>query len=81
MSSTPSRVLAAVASLSLASCSTIGTINGQRLDVGAAPYEPPPVAHDWHPCEDFEWLCIVGVVGIATLAVLLATQRTVGNTS
>ncbi len=80
MSSMPSRLLAAVASLALASCSTIGTINGQRLDVGASPYESPPAARDWHPCEDFEWLCIVGVVGIATLAVLLATQRSVGNT-
>ncbi len=81
MSPKPSRMVAVIASLALAGCSSIGTINGQRLDVGATPSDAGPTPHYWHPCEDFEWLCVAGVVGIATLAILLATQRSAGNNS
>ncbi len=71
MSPTPSRMVALIASFALAACSSIGTINGQRLD-GSATYSDQDTAqHYWHPCEDFEWLCIAGAVGIAALAVLL----------
>jgi hypothetical protein len=71
MSPKPSRLVALIASLALAGCSSIGTINGQRLDVGATPSDAGPTPHYWHPCEDYEWLCIAGAVGIAALAVLL----------
>ena len=33
----PSRVVAVIAALALAACSSIGTINGQRLDIGNPP--------------------------------------------
>ena len=77
MSPKPSRLVAVLASLALASCSSIGTINGQRLDVGAPPtaYDAGPAPHYWHPCEDFEWACIAGVASIAVLTVLLVTQH------
>ena len=76
MSPKPSRLVAVVAALSLSGCSSIGTINGQRLDVGAtAPYDAAPAPHYWHPCEDFEWACIAGVASIAVLTVLLVTQH------
>ena len=75
MSRKPSRIVALVAALSLAACSSIGTINGQRLDVGATPNDAGPAPHYWHPCEDFEWACIAGVASIAVLTVLLVTQH------
>ncbi len=71
MSPKPSRMVAVIASLSLAACSSIGTINGQRVDGGVSADEASPTPHYWHPCEDFEWLCIAGAIGIAALAVLL----------
>jgi hypothetical protein len=75
----PSRTVAVIAALALAACSSIGTINGQRLDVG----NPPPVGaravHHGYPCEDFEFLCIVGVGGLIGLSVVLATVK-VGST-
>ncbi len=80
MSPKPSRMVAVIASLALAGCSSIGTINGQRIDGGTPLSDEAPTPHYWHPCEDFEWLCIVGVAGIATLAVLLATQRSSSGT-
>ncbi len=80
MSPTPSRMVAVIASLALAGCSSIGTINGQRLDVGATPSDAGPAPHYWHPCEDYEWLCIAGAIGIAALAVLL-TQHSVKSSS
>ena len=76
MSPKPSRMVALVASLALAGCSSIGTINGQRLDVGATPYDADPAPHYWHPCEDYEWACIAGVASIAVLAVLLSQHST-----
>ena len=64
MSPKPSRIVAIVASLALAACSSIGTINGQRLDVGNPPQDAGPAPHYWHPCEDYEWLCIVAVAAV-----------------
>jgi hypothetical protein len=72
----PSRAVAVIAALALAACSSIGSINGQRLDVGNPPPSgtPPPV-HQGYPCEDFEFLCIVGVGGLIALIVVLATVK------
>jgi hypothetical protein len=75
MTSIPSRLVAVFASLALAACSSIGTINGQRIDVGATPQDAPPAAHHGYPCEDFEFLCIVGVGGLIALIVVLATVK------
>ncbi len=75
MSPKVSRTVAVIASLALAACSSIGTINGQRLDVGAAPPGAPPPAHHGYPCEDFEFLCVVGVGGLIALIVVLATVK------
>ena len=75
MSRNPSRLVAVLAALSLAGCSSIGTINGQRLDVGAAPQDAGPPQHQGYPCEDFEWLCIVAVGAVVGFAIAL-TQRT-----
>ena len=69
MSPTPSRMVAVIASLALAACSSIGTINGQRLDVGATPNDAGPAPHYWHPCEDFEFLCIVAVAAAVGFAI------------
>jgi len=69
-----SRMVALVASLALAGCSSIGTINGQRLDVGATPNDAGPAPHYWHPCEDFEWLCIVAVAAVAG-GIVLGLQK------
>ena len=74
MSPKPSRMVALVASLALAGCSSIGTINGQRLDVGATPNDAGPAPHYWHPCEDFEWLCLVAVAAVAG-GIVLALQK------
>ena len=76
----PSRAVAVIASLALAACSSIGTINGQRLDVGNPPSAgaPPPVHHGY-PCEDFEFLCVVGVGGLIALIVVLATVKSTGQ--
>ena len=65
MSRTPSgnRIVAIVAALALAGCSTVGTINEQRLDAGAAPLEAQ--APRSYPCQDAEFLCIVAVGAIA----------------
>jgi len=71
MSPRPSRLVALVASLALAGCSSIGVINGQRLDVGATT-DADSTPHYWHPCEDFEWACIAGVASVVVLAVLLS---------
>jgi hypothetical protein len=70
-----SRIVAVFASLALAACSSIGTINGQRLDVGATPQQAgaPPPPHQGYICEDMEFLCIVGVGGLVALIVVLAT--------
>jgi hypothetical protein len=75
MSAIASRLVAIVASLALAACSSIGTINGQRLDAGATTQDAPPAAHQGYPCEDFEFLCIVGVGGLIALIVVLATVK------
>ena len=77
MTSIASRFVAVVASLALAACSSIGTINGQRLDAGVGPRQPgePPPVHHGYPCEDFEFLCIVGVGGLIALIVVLATVK------
>ena len=83
MTSIASRLVAVVASLALAACSSIGTINGQRLDAGVGPQhagEPPPVHHGY-PCEDFEFLCIVGVGGLIALIVVLATVKSTPNST
>jgi hypothetical protein len=71
----PSRTVAVIASLALAACSSIGTINGQRLDVGLTPHDGAPPVHHGYPCEDFEFLCIVGVGGLIALIVVLATVK------
>jgi hypothetical protein len=76
MTGIPSRLVAVVASLALAAWRSIGTINGQRLDVGNPPsVGAPPPAHHGYPCEDFEFLCIVGVGGLIALIVVLATVK------
>jgi len=74
MSPKASRMVALIAGLAmvLSSCSSIGTINGQRLDVGAAPPGASP-PQQGHLCQDFEWLCIVGVGGLIALIVVVAT--------
>ena len=72
----PSRTVAAIASLALAACSSIGPINVQRLDIGATPHDGAPPVHHGYPCEDFEFLCIVGVGGLIALIVVLATVKT-----
>ena len=64
MSLTPSRIVAIVASLALAGCSTVGTINEQRLDAGTAP--PPSRSY---PCQDAEFLCIVAIGAIVGFAI------------
>ena len=76
MSPRVSRTVAVIAALALAACSSIGTINGQRLDVGNPPPAgaPPPVHHGY-PCEDFEFLCIVGIGGLIALIVVVATVK------
>ena len=74
MSPKPSRMVALVASMALAGCSSIGTINGQRLDVGATPNDAGPAPHYWHPCEDYEWLCIVAVAAVAG-GIVLGLQK------
>jgi len=76
MSPKPSRTVAVIASLALAACSSIGTINGQRLDAGAPPEGAPPPVYHGYLCEDFEWLCIVGVGGFIALIVAVATVKT-----
>ena len=78
----PSRAVAVIAALALAACSSIGSINGQRLDVGNPPPSgtPPPV-HQGYPCEDFEFLCIVGVGGLIALIVVLATSQGLAHSS
>ena len=65
MSHTPSRIVAIVASLALAGCSTVGTINEQRLDAGTAPSEAPRS----YPCQDAEFLCIVAIGAIVGFAI------------
>jgi hypothetical protein len=64
MSLKPSPIVAMIAAISLAACSSIGTVNGQRLDAGAAPNDAGPAPHYWHPCEDYEWLCVVAVAAV-----------------
>jgi hypothetical protein len=75
MSPKPSPLVAVIASLALAACSSIGTINGQRLDVGNPPSLGAPPVHHGYPCEDFEFLCVVGVGGLIALIVVLATVK------
>jgi hypothetical protein len=75
MSPKPSRAVAVIAALALAACSSIGTINGQRLDVGNPPPPGAPAAERGYPCQDFEFLCIVGVGGLIALMVVLATVK------
>jgi hypothetical protein len=75
MTPTATRLISALASLALAACSSIGTINGQRLDVGATPPPGAPAVEQGYPCEDFEFLCIVGVGGLIALIVVLATVK------
>jgi hypothetical protein len=70
-----SRLVAIVASLALAACSSIGVINGQRLDVGNPPPPAAPAVERGYPCQDFEFLCIVGVGGLIALIVVLATVK------
>jgi hypothetical protein len=71
----PSRLVALIVALALAlaSCSSIRTINGQRLDVGTTPANAAPPTTQGHLCQDFEWLCIVGVGGLIALIVVVAT--------
>jgi len=72
------KLVAVVAALAVAACSSIGTINGQRLDVGAGPQPPagaPPPPHQGYICEDMEFLCIVGVGGLIALLVVVATSH------
>ena len=76
MSPKPSRMVALVAALALAACSSIGTINGQRIDGRATPNETGPAPPRSYPCQDLEWACFAVVASIATLAVLLTTQDT-----
>jgi hypothetical protein len=75
MSPKPSPLVAVIASLALAACSSIGTINGQRLDVGNPPPVGAPAVERGYPCQDFEFLCIVGVGGLVALIVVLATVK------
>ena len=67
MSPMPSRIVAIVASLALAGCSTVGTINEQRLDAGTASREAQ--APRSYPCQDAEFLCIVAIGAIVGFAI------------
>ena len=64
MSHRSTRIVAVVASLALSGCSTVGTINDQRLDGGTA---PPPARS--YPCQDAEFLCIVAIGAIVGFAI------------
>ena len=75
MSPKPSPLVAVIASVALAACSSIGTINGQRLDVGNPPPPGAPAVERGYPCQDFEFLCVVGVGGLIALIVVLATVK------
>jgi hypothetical protein len=75
MTSIASRFVAVAASLALAACSSIGTINGQRLDVGNPPPPGAPAVERGYLCQDMEFLCIVGVGGLIALIVVLATVK------
>jgi hypothetical protein len=75
MAPTAIRLIAALACMALAACSSIGTINGQRLDVGNPPPSSAPAVERGYPCQDFEFLCIVGVGGLIALIVVLATVK------
>lgn len=68
-----SRMVALFASLALTACSSIGTINGQRID---GRHDAAPAPPRSYPCQDIEWTCFAVVASIATLAVLLTTQDT-----
>jgi hypothetical protein len=78
MSPRPSQLVAIIASLALVGCSSIGTINGQRLEVGATPQQvdASPPALRGYICEDMEFLCIVGIGGLIALLVVAATVHT-----
>ena len=75
MSPKPSPLVAVIAPLALLACSSIGTINGQRLDVGDPPQPGAPAVERGYPCQDFEFLCIVGVGGLIALIVVLETVK------
>ena len=75
MSPKVSRTVAVIASLTLVACSSIGTINGQRLDVGNPPPSGAPAIERGYLCQDMEFLCIVGVGGLIALIVVLATVK------
>lgn len=72
-----SRLVAAVASLSLACCSTIGSINGQRIEAGPAHTMPAP--DRGYLCEDFEFLCVVAVGAIIGGVIVATKVKSVGN--
>jgi hypothetical protein len=76
MSHTPSRIVAVVASLALAGCSTMGTRHEQQLDAGAAPQEARTPYHAY-PCQDFEFLCIVAVGAIVAFAIVYSQDQKV----
>jgi hypothetical protein len=61
-----SRMVAIIASLALAGCSTVAPVSGQRLDEGSTPYRG-------YPCQDFEFLCVVAVAALVG-GIIIATK-------
>jgi hypothetical protein len=59
-------MVAVIASLATAGCSTVTPITGQRLDEGSAPYHG-------YPCEDYEFLCVVAVAALVG-GIIIATK-------
>jgi hypothetical protein len=66
MPSMASRMVAIIASLAMAGCSTVAPVNGPRLDEGSAPYRG-------YPCQDFEFLCVVAVAALVG-GIIVATK-------
>jgi hypothetical protein len=66
MPSMASRMVAIIASLALAGCSTVAPVSGQRLDEGSTPYRG-------YPCQDFEFLCVVAVAALVG-GIIIATK-------
>ena len=66
MPSMASRMVAIIASLAMAGCSTVAPVSGPRLDEGSAPYRG-------YPCQDFEFLCVVAVAALVG-GIIVATK-------
>ena len=61
-------LIVAALMLSLAGCSSIGTINGTQLD-------QPSVSDHPQICANYEWLCIGAGIAAATTAINFGLRR------